>query len=51
MEEGVREQSCENILAADIPDDALEYTAGIVMVQANAITLWTCTALYFCPGP
>ena len=28
MEEDVREQSCENILAADIPDDTLECTAG-----------------------
>ena len=39
----------ESFLTYEILDEELE--ACVSADKANSITLWVCTALYFCPGP
>ena len=49
MDQPSSHQNEENILIQEIPDEELEACVG--MEKANSITLWVCTAQYFCPGP
>jgi hypothetical protein len=43
------DQTEEMILAYEVSDEALETAAGNAI--AGHLTLYYCTALYFCPGP
>jgi hypothetical protein len=38
-------------LGYEFPDEALEIAAGTGGEKVGNITLYYCTALYFCPGP
>lgn len=38
------------ILSEQFPDEALERVA-VARADTDKITLYYCTALYFCPGP
>jgi hypothetical protein len=49
MDQTTSNQNEENFLIYEIPDEELEACGG--MEKANSITLWVCTAQYFCPGP
>jgi hypothetical protein len=49
MDQPTTDQNEENFLIYEIPDEELEAYVG--MEKANSITLWVCTAQYFCPGP
>lgn len=44
------DQNEEDVLIYEISDELLE-TAYIRNETAGNITLWVCTALYYCPGP
>jgi len=48
VDQTISDQNEENFLIYEIPDEELE---GFGMERANLITLWICTAQYFCPGP
>jgi hypothetical protein len=39
------------MLSEQFPDQALENAATTRADEADKITLYYCTALYFCPGP
>ena len=49
MDQPTYDQNEENFLIYEIPDEELE--ASVRIEKANSITLWVCTAQYFCPGP
>jgi len=39
------------LLYCEFPDEALETAAGVRENPIGNITMYFCTALYFCPGP
>jgi hypothetical protein len=49
MDQSSSSQIEESFLIYEIPDEELEACVGTD--KANSITLWVCTAFYFCPGP
>jgi hypothetical protein len=49
MDQTFSDQNEEGFPIYEISDEELEACIGID--KGNSITLWVCTALYFCPGP
>jgi len=46
MDKSFSDPNEENVLIYEISDEDLE-----TCDKGNSITLWVCTAQYFCPGP
>ena len=45
------DQTEEEMLTYEVPDEALEAAAGTRNEKAGNYTLYYCTALHLCPGP